>query len=118
MEFTPGVTVLQRFNADQFFPSFFSRGFQVQNFQIDGGAPISYGADSIYTSTLTPVFDMSKYDHVEILRGAGGAYTGTGDPGGVLSLERKRPTDAPQILGELGAGSFNAFRGSVDVSEP
>ncbi len=118
MEFTPGVTVLERFGADQFFPSFFSRGFQVQNFQIDGGAPISYGADANYTSSLTPVFDMSKYDHVEILRGAGGAFTGTGDPGGVLSLERKRPTGSPQILGELGGGSFNAFRASADFSEP
>ena len=123
LEQTPGVTVLQNNNTSQLQPSFYSRGFAIQNFQIDGGAPINYGGGSggdtgNYTSTLTPVFDMSLYDHVEVLRGADGTFAGVGDPGGVLSLERKRPLDHRQFVVEATGGSWSAARFSADASTP
>ena len=118
LEQTPGITVVVNNNNNQFNPSYYSRGYLITNFQIDGGAPITYGSGSNYSSTFTPVFDMSQYDHVEVIRGADGTFAGTGDPGGALSLERKRPTSKTQFLGELGSGSYNALRVSGDLSGP
>lgn len=118
----PGITVLQQ-NSSQFQPSFYSRGFAIQNFQIDGGAPINYGGGNRgdtgnYISSNTPAFDMSLYDHVEVLRGADGTFAGVGDPGGTLSLQRKRPVDHRQFQIEATGGSWNAARISGDASLP
>lgn len=118
MRWTPGVTTLQRGTDSQVMPHFFSRGFEIRNFQIDGGAPINYGRGDDYTSSLTPVFDMSHYDHVAVLRGADGVNSGVGDPGGVLSLQRKRPLAEAQYVAELSAGSWAARRSMLDVSQP
>ena len=108
ISFTPGTNLN---------PSFYSRGFQVQNFQIDGGAPLTQG-NSNYQSEFVPVFDMSIYDHVEVLRGASGLYGGVGDPGGIISLERKRPLDHEQLIVDAQLGSFDHQRISIDDSTP
>ncbi|MCU1785287.1 TonB-dependent siderophore receptor [Pseudomonas sp. 13B_2.1_Bac1] len=118
MRWAPGVTTLQRGSDSQLMPHFFSRGFEIRNFQIDGGAPINYGSGNDYTSSLTPTFDMSHYDNVAVLRGADGINSGVGDPGGVLSLERKRPVAQAQYTAELSAGSWDARRTMFDVSQP
>ena len=47
---------------------FFSRGFSIDNVQIDGAAPmdIGNGLGTFYSDRL---YDMASYDHVEVLRG-------------------------------------------------
>lgn len=87
---------------------FFARGFEVNNFMADG-VPISFDQDTMGLAT------MAMYDHVEILRGAAGIMTGTGNPSGTINLVRKRPGATPQATFGTSAGSWNNYRGELDA---
>lgn len=106
----PGITV--RNGGDNLSSEFISRGYYVSKFRVDGGSPMS--TDYFFR----PTFDMAMYDHVEILRGADGLYSGYGNPGGVVNLVRKRPLDHNQVLVEIQAGSWNFARTTLDVTGP
>lgn len=106
----PGISVITN-NATQ---AFFSRGFQIQNFQFDGGA----ATNPYFSETGGPEIDMAEYDHVEVLRGADGMFSGTGDPGGTVNLVRKRPLDHDQVVVDLEGGSWQDYRGMLDVTGP
>jgi TonB-dependent siderophore receptor len=110
----PGVSVVTG-AAGAIRQEFYSRGLRVQRAQIDGGAQIDISNSA---QALNPQFDMGIYDHAEILRGADGLFNGYGDPGGVISLQRKRPLDRRQALVEGQVGSWNNFRASVDITGP
>jgi TonB-dependent siderophore receptor len=107
---TTGVTLASYSSVDSFF---FSRGFRVQTMQLDGGAP-AYTGD--FGAFLTP--DMAVYDHVEMLRGVDGMYTGAGEPGGVINLVRKRAQDTAAINLNVSAGRWNFGRVEVDATGP
>lgn len=107
---TTGVTLASYSSVDSFF---FSRGFRVQTMQLDGGAP-AYTGD--FGAFLTP--DMAVYDHVEMLRGVDGMYTGAGEPGGVINLVRKRAQDTAAIHMNVSAGRWNFGRVEVDATGP
>lgn len=106
----PGVTT--RPSDNNFTNSFYSRGFEIRKFRIDGGAPIS----SSYF--YLPALDMAIYDSIEVLRGADGLYSGYGDPGGVVNLVRKRPLDHPQVLVEAQVASWDNYRTMIDATGP
>ncbi|MBL8271771.1 TonB-dependent siderophore receptor [Steroidobacter sp.] len=107
---TTGVTLTPYSPVDVFF---FSRGFRVQTIQIDGGAPAYTGG---FGSFLTP--DMAVYDHVEMLRGVDGMYTGAGEPGGVINLVRKRALSTPTVNVNVSAGRWNFGRTELDLTGP
>lgn len=107
----PGVTVLPDHSADEL--AFYSRGFQITQFQFDGGA-----AMSVPNSNYKPVIDLSLYDHIELVRGAAGTFNGYGAPGGIINLVRKKPLDHQQFLLDMQIGSWDWHRISVDVSGP
>jgi TonB-dependent siderophore receptor len=110
MNQAPGITLIQGgSNLDY---QFYSRGFLINNIQIDGGAPISL--DGIYQ----PQIDMAEYDHVEILRGADGLFLGAGAPAGSVNLTRKRPLDHNQVVIEGAYGSWDNKRTMLDVTGP
>jgi outer-membrane receptor for ferric coprogen and ferric-rhodotorulic acid len=118
----PGVSLVQGSTSlDQ---EFYSRGFQITDFQIDGGAPMSFGSrggrgpSGLTNLIFSPQIDLSQYDHVEMLRGASGTFTGYGDPSGVLNLVRKKPLDHQQITLELQAGSWSDYRVVLDGTSP
>lgn len=90
---------------------FYSRGFRVQTLQLDGGAPAYTGG---FGSYLAP--DTAEYDRVEMLRGVDGMFSGVGSPGGVVNLVRKRAQADTQLRANLSAGSWNSYRGEVDVT--
>ncbi len=93
---------------------FRARGFSVSNYVIDG-TPLmlnTYGGDTIGHNTL------SIYDRVEIVRGASGLLTGTGDPSAALNLVRKRPTAQPRVTLEGTLGRWNNKRTELDASGP
>lgn len=93
--------------------NFYSRGFQVNNIQIDGGAPmdtVMVGFGSV--SQL----DMVQFDHVEFLRGVDGLYSGSGDPGGTINLVRKRALDHNQLTFSTSAGSWDNYRSELDAT--
>ncbi|WP_431484684.1 TonB-dependent siderophore receptor [Pseudomonas solani] len=114
MKYTPGITLRNgSYNTQQFY----SRGFPIDNLQIDGAAPMDIGS-GIGTFYSNRQYDMAMYDHVEILRGASGLLGGTGDPGGIVNLVRKRPLGHYQLKLETSAGSWDNYRSEVDLTGP
>ncbi|MFS0825827.1 TonB-dependent siderophore receptor [Pseudomonas phoenicis] len=114
MKRAPGITVR---NANYNTQAFYSRGFGIDNVQIDGAAPMDIGT-GVGTFYSERQYDLAGYDHIEVLRGATGLLGGTGDPGGILNLVRKRPMDQYQLKFETSAGSWDNYRSEVDVTGP
>lgn len=106
-----GVSV-QNYDSDRW--SFQARGFAVTNFQYDGVSAIY---DGVYDWGTTNS-DMAIYDRIEVLKGATGLMSGTGDPSATVNMVRKRPTADFAGAATLGAGSWDNYRGEVDVSGP
>ena len=105
----PGVTV-QAQETDRIYYS--ARGFDIQTFQIDGiGLPFAFG---IQTGTV----DTAIYDHIEVVRGAPGLLSPTGNPSAVINFLRKRPTRDFAASASAQYGSFDALRLEGDVSVP
>ncbi|KQU46020.1 hypothetical protein ASG67_15555 [Sphingomonas sp. Leaf339] len=105
----PGVTV-QAQESDRFYYS--ARGFDIQTFQIDGiGLPFAF---EVQTGSI----DTATYDHIEVVRGAPGLLSSTGNPSAVVNFVRKRPTREFQASGSAQYGSFDNLRLDGDVSVP
>lgn len=105
----PGFNV-QPQETDRFYYS--SRGFDVQNFQVDGlGLPPAF---AVQVGSI----DTAIYDHVEILKGAPGLLSPVGNPSAVVNFIRKRPTRDFQATGSAQYGSFDSLRLQGDVSTP
>ncbi|MDM0028088.1 TonB-dependent siderophore receptor [Variovorax saccharolyticus] len=104
---TTGLSFVQSGNAGTDANSVYSRGFQVENYQIDGIPQLG--------SWLTQTGDLAPYDRVEIVRGATGLMNGVGTPAATINLVRKRPTQQFQANVSLSAGSWNYLRGEVDI---
>ncbi|WEK30512.1 MAG: TonB-dependent siderophore receptor [Candidatus Pseudomonas phytovorans] len=92
--------------------SIYSRGFKITNVTTDGGAP------NMREESYQSLPDMIQYDHIEILRGADGLNSGTGEPGGTINLVRKRALDHAQVKLATSAGSWDNYRQEVDVTGP
>lgn len=114
MRATPGISVQN--NTYRTF-DILSRGFTIQNFQLDGAAPMAQGSSlgSFYSSN---VYDLAEFDHIEVLRGSAALFGGTGDPGGIVNMVRKRPLDAFQLKLTASAGSWDNYRQELDVTGP
>ncbi|MEJ0037921.1 MAG: TonB-dependent siderophore receptor [Gammaproteobacteria bacterium] len=105
-----GVTLVT--GGNNLSPTYYARGFVIRSIQVDGGAPLSTAFNFL------PMLDMAMYDHVEILRGADGLFSGYGDPSGTVNLSRKRPLDHAQTSVELATGSWSNYRAVVDATAP
>ncbi|HEU4460553.1 MAG TPA: TonB-dependent siderophore receptor [Methylibium sp.] len=101
-----GVSV-ERVEPDR---TYFSvRGFEVSNFQIDGvGLPFATG-DQIGN------LDTAPYERVEVLRGANGLLSSTGNPSATVNFVRKRPSRELKASAALGFGSWGRRRVDADV---
>ncbi|KQB53908.1 TonB-dependent receptor [Pseudomonas endophytica] len=109
LDSTPGVNV-QKIETDRTY--FTARGFDITNFQYDGmGLPLNGG-------TLVGDIDMAPYEQVDILHGANGLMSGTGNPSATVNFIRKRPTYDPQANVSLSGGSWDKRRVDLDVSGP
>ncbi len=105
----PGVNV-QAVETDRIYYS--ARGFDIQTFQIDGlGLPFAFG---VQTGSL----DTAIFDHVEVLKGAPGLLSPTGNPSAVINFVRKRPTTDLHANASAQYGSFDNVRLDGDVSVP
>jgi outer membrane receptor for ferric coprogen and ferric-rhodotorulic acid len=104
---TTGITATPYGDGTSYFQS---RGY-TSDIQYDG-LPTNNGVQ--YLSQ----FDLNMYDRVEVLRGPAGLLQGSGSAAGVINLIRKRPLDEFGIAGSLSAGSWNNFRGNLDISTP
>lgn len=111
LEKTPGITV-GRNDSERY--TFYSRGFSIDNFQFDG-VPNTMDSANQYTTSLA---DSAIYERVEVVKGATGLLTGAGNPAAVVNLVRKKPTKEFAASVEVGAGSWNRYRSTADVSGP
>lgn len=112
LEQTPGISV-QSMGSERF--NVYSRGYPISNYQIDG---IKSTVEIQTQDVSQSLADMAIYDRVEVLRGASGLMNGAGDPSGTLNMVRKRPTAEFQGHISGSAGSWDKYRGEVDLSGP
>ncbi|MDX1465542.1 MAG: TonB-dependent siderophore receptor [Halomonas sp.] len=109
LESTPGVTV-ERVETDRTYYS--SRGFEISNLQVDGlRLPMPY-------NNVHGDIDTALYDRVEVVRGATGLMSGSGNPAATVNFIRKRPTATPQASVSTTLGSWDHRRLEVDLSGP
>jgi len=105
----PSVTVEQS-ETDR--TEFTSRGFDIGTFEYDGmGMPF---AQTILVGDL----DMAEYEQIDVLHGANGLMSGTGNPSATVNFVRKRPTHDAQAQISTSVGSWDNRRIDVDVSGP
>lgn len=110
LEQTPGVVVDSMGPAGSDANHIYVRGFEIGSIQVDGvNRPDTYG----FRDDLA---DMVTYDRVEVVRGATGLMSGTGDPGATVNLIRKKPTFGTQRSLTLKAGSWDNYRTELDLS--
>lgn len=91
-------------------PLYYARGFQITDFQIDGLPS--------YSSSTNQEYDTALYERVEIVRGANGILTGVGVPSATINMIRKRPQREFAASVALSAGSWNLYRGELDINAP
>jgi outer membrane receptor for ferric coprogen and ferric-rhodotorulic acid len=105
----PSVTVEQT-ETDR--TQFTSRGFDIGTFEYDGlGVPFT-------GDLLVGDQDMAEFEQVDILHGANGLMSGSGNPSATVNFIRKRPTDDFQAKIGTSVGSWDNRRVDVDVSGP
>lgn len=105
---TPGITVTGVGSED---PSYMSRGFAINNYLVDGTPTMAF----MFPATVP---DLFLYDRIEVLRGPAGLFSGSGNPAGSINLVRKRPLDTLRLTASMAAGSYNNYRGQIDLSVP
>lgn len=106
---TTGVTV-EQVETDRTY--YTARGFDITSFQVDGlGIPLPYGIQN-------GDIDTAVYQRVEVLRGANGLLSSTGNPSATVNFIRKRPTATFQVGAGLTLGSWNLRRIDLDLSSP
>ncbi|MFF5866670.1 TonB-dependent siderophore receptor [Pseudomonas sp. NPDC012596] len=89
-----------------------SRGFDIDNLMYDG-IPSGYQG---WTVGAQP--NLAMFDRVEIVRGATGLVTGSGNPSAAINLVRKRPLAEQKVTLTGAAGSWDNYRGEIDASSP
>ncbi len=107
LDLTAGVTV-ERIETDRSY--YTARGFDITNFQFDGvGLPTTSG-------NLFGDIDSAIAERIEVLKGANGLMSGTGNPSATVNIIRKRPTEEFAASASVSAGSWNQKRLEGDIS--
>ena len=109
LDFTVGIS---KKDIDRGRSAITARGFEVQNFQLDG-APFENGNVG-FGETST-----AQYERVDLVRGAAGLMQGAGDPSAVVNLIRKHVTER-EFAGNISleAGSWDRFAATLDIQSP
>jgi outer membrane receptor for ferric coprogen and ferric-rhodotorulic acid len=113
---TPGISRTQYGLAGAGYAYLYSRGFAIENYQIDGVLTPASALQGLSASIVS--LNSAIYDHIEIVRGATGLLTGAGDPSATVNLLRKRPSSEFQAYATVAAGSWECYRTEVDVGGP
>ncbi|MDR0634320.1 MAG: TonB-dependent siderophore receptor [Azoarcus sp.] len=114
---TPGVSTNNNSGSEiGGYRPFYSRGYQLNNYQLDGALTPSATFGSGWQGNNA--LDTAIYDSIVVVRGATGLLTGAGDPAGSINLVRKRPTHEFQASIEQGLGNWNKSRTVADVGSP
>lgn len=101
--------------ADSDRSTFYSRGFLIDNYLVDG-IPTLFEARWNLGDSLT---DTAMYQQIEVVRGANGLMTGSGNPSAAVNMVRKH-ADSREFQTSVSAeyGSWNKQRYVADLSTP
>ncbi|HEH4463181.1 TPA: ferric-rhodotorulic acid/ferric-coprogen receptor FhuE [Citrobacter braakii] len=112
MDNTLGIS---RSQADSDRSSYYSRGFQIDNYMVDG-IPTYFESRWNLGDALS---DTALFERVEVVRGANGLMTGTGNPSASINMIRKHASSR-EFTGNVSAeyGSWNKQRYVTDLQSP
>ncbi|MBD2562258.1 MULTISPECIES: TonB-dependent siderophore receptor [Nostoc] len=88
--------------------------FQIRGFSTGSQVYIN-GLRDNYRSLIR---DFANIERLEILKGFSSLLYGTGSPGGVVNYITKKPQATPSYKFSADIGSFNFYRGEVDLTGP
>jgi iron complex outermembrane receptor protein len=94
------------------FNSFTIRGFEATDF---GGNYLRNGLSDRFGGRST---NFSNIERIEILRGPASVLFGGGSPGGTINIVTKQPLRDPFYSVEAAIGSYDFYRGAIDLSGP
>lgn len=109
------TTAIQEETADLDRKTYYSRGFLIDNYMIDGIPTVFEPRWNLGDSQT----DSALYERIEVVRGASGLMTGTGNPSASVNMIRKH-ADSREFKGDVSAtyGSWNKQRYVADLSAP
>ena len=110
----PGITTTR---LGSLYSDYLSRGYLITSLHVDGGAALDTRFAGIGPVTVVPA-ELNEFDHVEVLRGSDALFSGSGNPGGTLSLIRKLPQRVFALDTNATLGSWDKARLEVDVTGP
>lgn len=92
--------------------SFLIRGFDNYAYAIDG-----FLLNSANDRPET-FLDLANVERVEVLKGPASALYGRGQPGGLINVVTRKPSDTFTADAEINAGSYDYYRSEGSVSGP
>lgn len=112
MDSTMGIS---KSTTDSDRSNYYSRGFEIDNYMVDGIPTYFESRWNLGDSQS----DMALFERVEVVRGATGLMTGTGNPSAAINMVRKHATSR-EFKGNLSAeyGSWNKQRYVMDMQSP
>ncbi|WP_228712683.1 TonB-dependent siderophore receptor [Halarcobacter mediterraneus] len=111
---TPGVVSTQYGQLGAGYTSYYARGFEITNVLRDG-IPISetnFGRGGDFLG----LEDSAVYEKVEIIKGSTGLTNGSGNPSASINYVRKKPTKEFQGNAKISYGSWDTYKGTIDIS--
>jgi outer membrane receptor for ferric coprogen and ferric-rhodotorulic acid len=115
LENTPGIGVRQTDSLDV---TAYSRAFAVTSYHVDGGSALKPTINALQFLYYGDNPDLSEFDRVEVLRGSDALFSSNSDPGGTVSLVRKRALATPSLEVSATLGSWNNYRIELDATGP
>jgi len=106
----PGV--IQAFPNYTQFNGFTIRGFNVTD---NSGNYLRNGLTYRFGSVGT---NFSNIERIEVLRGPASVLFGQGSPGGTINVVTRQPLSDPFYSVEASIGSYDFYRGAIDLSGP
>ena len=107
----PGIST-QAYDSDRM--EYSARGYAITNYQFDG---VNSMYDGVFDEGATKV-DMALYDRVDIVKGATGLLSGSGEPSATVNMIRKKPTREFKASITGSVGSWDNYRTEGDISGP
>ncbi len=94
----------------EFYDQFLIRGF-------DSGYGTSF-RNGLQQRGITESVNMAFVDHIEVVKGPASMLYGRIEPGGFVNIVTKKPLDTPQYTVQQEAGSWGAWRTTLDATSP
>ncbi len=109
------TTGISEFNDGTSRSTFYSRGFMIDSYMVDGIAT-SFENTWNFGDALS---DTTLFERIEVVRGSTGLMNGSGEPSASVNMIRKRAT-SKEFVGNVSAsyGSWDKQRYVADLSAP